>query len=120
MNAQEVANAFTALCKEGKLDEAGTRFWADDVRSIEAMEGPMQIAEGIPALMGKGEWWYGAHDVHSIDVHGPMMNGNQFALRFVMDVTFKETGVRNQMDEVGVYTVVDGKITEERFFYPLG
>lgn len=117
MNTKEVADAFTDLCKAGKLDQAGTSFWAENVRSIEAMEGPMQMAEGIPALMAKGEWWYGAHDIHEIQVHGPMMNGDQFALRFVMDVTFKETGVRSKMDEVGLYTVANGKITEERFFY---
>lgn len=117
MNTHDVATAFTDLCKAGKMDEAGTTFWAENVRSIEAYEGPMQIAEGIPALLGKGEWWYGAHDIHSIEVHGPMMNGDQFALRFVMDITAKETGVRQTMDEVALYTVADGKITEERFFY---
>jgi hypothetical protein len=117
MTTKEVADAFTQLCKEGKLDEAGTTFWADNVKSIEPMEGPMQVAEGIPALLAKGEWWYGAHDIHSLDVHGPMLNGDQFALRFVMDVTVKETGERVKMDEVGLYTVANGKITEERFFY---
>ena len=34
-----------------------------------------------------------------------------------MDMTVKETGARMKMDEVGVYTVKDGKIVEERFFY---
>ena len=117
MTTKDVAEAFTALCKAGKLDEAGTTYWAENVRSIEAMEGPMQVAEGIPALMAKGEWWYGAHDVHDIEVHGPMMNGDQFALRFVMDITVKETGVRHIMDEMALYSVVGDKITEERFFY---
>jgi ketosteroid isomerase-like protein len=32
-------------------------------------------------------------------------------------VTPKATGKRMQMDEVAVYTVRDGKIVEERFFY---
>ena len=117
MTTKDVAEAFTALCKAGKLDEAGITYWAENVRSIEAMEGPMQVAEGIPALMAKGEWWYGAHDVHDIEVHGPMMNGDQFALRFVMDITVKETGVRHIMDEMALYSVVGDKITEERFFY---
>jgi ketosteroid isomerase-like protein len=34
-----------------------------------------------------------------------------------MDVTVKETGQRHTMDEVALYTVEDGKITEERFYY---
>lgn len=32
-------------------------------------------------------------------------------------MTPKESGQRTQMDEVGLYTVRNGKIVEERFFY---
>jgi hypothetical protein len=117
MTIKDLAEDFTALCKAGDLDGAGAKYWAENVRSIEAVDGPMQVAEGIPALTAKGEWWYGAHDIHSIDVHGPYMNADQFAVRFVMDVTFKETGVRSTMDEVAIYTVANDKIVEERFFY---
>jgi ketosteroid isomerase-like protein len=34
-----------------------------------------------------------------------------------MDLTPKATGERITMDEVGLYTIRDGKIVEERFFY---
>jgi ketosteroid isomerase-like protein len=34
-----------------------------------------------------------------------------------MDVTFKPTGERSKMDEVAIYTVADGRIIEERFYY---
>ena len=34
-----------------------------------------------------------------------------------MDVTQRESGNRIKMDEVALYTVKDGKIVEERFFY---
>ena len=40
-------------------------------------------------------------------------------MRFKMDVTIKETGVRQSMDEVGLYTIADGKISEERFYYAM-
>ncbi|WP_348629610.1 SnoaL-like domain-containing protein [Mesorhizobium sp. WSM1497] len=33
------------------------------------------------------------------------------------DITPKATGERVTMDEVGLYTVKNGKITEERFYY---
>ena len=39
------------------------------------------------------------------------------AVIFDMDVTAKQTGQRMQMREIGLYTVRDGKIVEERFFY---
>ena len=45
------------------------------------------------------------------------MNGDQFIVRFKMDLTFKPSGERMQNDEDGLYTVKDGKIVEERFFY---
>jgi ketosteroid isomerase-like protein len=47
---------------------------------------------------------------------GPFLHGDQFAVRFTLDVT-QPNGERTVMEEVGVYTVRDGKITEERFFF---
>ena len=113
----DVADAFAALCTEGKHAEAGAQFWSDDVISIEAMEGPMHVAKGRAAVHGKGEWWYANHEIHSATTEGPFVNGQQFALIFAMDITEKASGKRLQMREIGVYTVKDGKIVEERFLY---
>ena len=52
-----------------------------------------------------------------MEVEGPYLNGDQFAVRMKMDLTVKESGERITMDEIGLYTVKDGKIAEERFFY---
>nr|WP_287213810.1 SnoaL-like domain-containing protein [Mesorhizobium sp.] len=38
-------------------------------------------------------------------------------MRFKFDITPKATGERVSMDEVGLYTVKNGKIAEERFYY---
>jgi ketosteroid isomerase-like protein len=116
MSTTEVANQFTAALKSGKFDEA-ERFWSDDVVSYEAQEGPMHEVRGRAAVHGKGEWWTANHDVHSFEAEGPYVNGDRFALRFRIDVTPKANGQRTQMDEIGLYTVKDGKIVEERFFY---
>lgn len=117
MDVRAIAKDFADRCKAGDLDGAGTTWWSPNIRSIEAMEGPGQIAEGVDAVIAKGEWWYGAHEVHSVTTEGPFVNGDQFALRFDMDLTEKATGKRIQMQEVGLYTVKDGKVVEERFFY---
>ena len=71
---------------------------------------------------GAGRRWYGAHDVHQVSAEGPFLFGDdQFSLVFDMDVTNKESGERMQAKEVGVYTVKDGKIVREEFFYsPMG
>lgn len=117
MSTQAIADDLVALCKAGKFDEAGEKYWADNVVSIEAMPGDMQRVQGKDAARGKGEWWAGAHEVHSSEVEGPYVNGDQFVVRFKMDLTQKESGQRMQMDEMAVYTVKDGKIAEEKFFY---
>ena len=84
--------------------------------SVEAM-GENRQANGKPAVKAKGEWFMKNHDIHGVQVEGPYVNGDQFAVRFKMDMTFKETGNRSTMDEVGLYTIRDGKIAEERFLY---
>ena len=116
-DTKSIADDFTAMCKSGDLDAAGKKYWASNVVSLEPMGGDMARAEGIDALRAKGEWWYGAHDIHSVDVSGPCVNGDQFTVGFKMDITNKESGVRMQMEETALYTVADGKIVEERFFY---
>ncbi len=117
MSAADIASDFTALCAAGKGEEAGDKYWADDVVSIEAMDGPMREVRGKAAVVGKSEWWFANNTVHGLEVKGPFVNGDQFAVHFHLDVTPKETGQRMQMDEVGLYTVRNGKVVEERFFY---
>ena len=114
MDTREVAEAFTALLREGK--DAGEAFWHEDVSSIEPA-GDMRAVHGIEAVRGKGAWWYANHDVHGFEVEGPYVNDDQFALHMRIDVTVKATGQRLQMVEVGLYTVQDAKVVEERFFY---
>jgi ketosteroid isomerase-like protein len=113
---KQVGEAFVAALQNG--DEAAAQaFWSDDIVSVEAMEGPMRELKGRAAVQGKGEWWYANNEVHDVKTKGPFVNGDQFAVEFYMDITGKADGQRVQMHEVGLYTVKDGKIVEERFFY---
>ena len=117
MDTRELAQAFVDLLKANKHEEAAQTFNSPDIVSREAMDGPMAEVRGTEAVKAKSDWWYGAHEIHSSESFGPYVHGDQFAVRFAIDVTYKETGQRMQMDEVGLYTVQDGKIVEERFFY---
>jgi len=116
MNTHDVAIAFTALCARGAFEDAGAQFWAEDVVSLEPMEGDMARLTGRAAVTGKSDWWYANHTVHRADVEGPFVHGDQFAVLFDIDVTPKD-GDRVQMREIGLYTVRDGRIAEERFFF---
>jgi ketosteroid isomerase-like protein len=113
---RDIADGFTALCKAGKSDEAGATYWSQDVVSLEATPGDMQRTEGLDAVRGKGEWWAANHEIHGFETEGPFVNGDQFAVVFRVDVTFKLTGERTKMDEIAVYTVAGGKVVEERFY----
>lgn len=117
MTIQDIAADLVALCKAGDFATPGEKYWADDVVSLEAMPGDMARVQGKDAVRGKGEWWAANHEVHGAEVTGPYINGDQFAVGFKMEVTPKATGERITMDEVALYTVKDGKIVEERFFY---
>ncbi|MFC4291586.1 SnoaL-like domain-containing protein [Sphingorhabdus arenilitoris] len=114
---QDIAKDFVQMCKKGQFDEAGEKYWAANVVSLEPMEGEMARAEGLDAVKAKGEWWNNSHEVHSFSAGDPVVNGDQFIVEFEMDVTNKDSGERMQMQEQALYTVADGKIVEERFFY---
>jgi hypothetical protein len=58
----------------------------------------------------------GTPTMKSVKTEGPYVHGHQFVVRFSMDITPKGES-RMTMDEVGLYTVMEGKIVEERFFY---
>jgi ketosteroid isomerase-like protein len=113
---QEVAQDLVAMLKQGQFDESGEKYWAEDVVSLEPMEGEMAEIRGKAGVKAKGDWWTANHEVHDVLVEGPYVHGDQFVVRFKMDLTPKGGG-RTTMDEVGVYTIRDGKIAEERFFY---
>jgi len=117
MTSAETAKAFTDMLKAGDHQGAAAAFNAPDIVSLEAMDGPMARVEGTEAVKAKGEWWYANHEIHSAASHGPFMHGDQFAVLFDMDVTQKQNGERMQMKEIGLYTVKDGKIVEEKFYY---
>jgi len=114
MDTRETAQAFAAMLREGK--DAGEAFWHEDVSSIEAMGGSPAV-HGKEAVTAKGAAWYAAHEVHGFEVDGPYVNDDQFALHMHMDITVRATGQRIKFLEVGLYTVQDGKVVEERFFY---
>jgi len=58
--------------------------------------------------------------VHQVEVSGPYPNQDRFAVRFLFDVTNKPSGKRMKMDEIGLFSVRNDKITREEFFYTGG
>lgn len=119
MSVNDVAARYVELCKAGKYHECLEELFAEDAVSVEAFAPPGtdRTSDGLRAIRAKGEWWGNNHEVHSGEVYGPYPNGDRFAVRFVFDVTFKPTGKRQAMDEIGLFTVKGDKIIREEFFY---
>ncbi len=117
-----VGQQIADLCREGKNQEAIRELYADDIVSIEAMamEDMPARMEGKEAILGKNQWWSDNHEVHSGEVLGPFPHGDRFILLFRYDVTQKASGQRFQMEEAGLFTVANGKVAQEEFFYDMG
>jgi ketosteroid isomerase-like protein len=114
-STQEIGKQFVEALQNGD-EKAAQKFWSEDVVSREPMDGPMAELKGRKSVEGKGQWWYDNHEVNEMKAMGPFVHGDQFAVEFYVDVTVKADGQRRKMHEVGLYTVKDGKIVEERFF----
>jgi len=121
MTTQEIANELVSLCSKGKFMEAVQALYSPDIVSVEAAPGPDGAREvkGIDAVRGKGVWWMENHEIHNTSVEGPLVAASHFCVRFKLDVTFKPTGKRMEMDELGIYEVKGGKIVREEFFYSM-
>ena len=117
MSIHELAADFMKLMIEDDA-EGYQAYWSDGIVSLEPQEGPMARVEGREALLQKHAWWDANTEVHSTTMQGPYVFGDQFAVRFTIDVTMD--GNRSKTSEIGLYTVKDGKIVEERFFYGHG
>jgi ketosteroid isomerase-like protein len=120
-----VGKKLVEMCKEGKFKAALDAVYSPNIVSIEAGAPPNQSArsEGLDAVKGKADWWEANHDVHGVEVEGPYPHGDRFIVRFKLDVTAKAgpmAGKRFTMDEAALYTVKDGKVVHEEFFYTMG
>lgn len=121
----EVGKKLVQLCRQGKPMEAINTLYAPNIVSIEAQSSPSTPArmEGLAAIKGKAEWWEKNHEVHRAQADGPWPHGDRFIVHFNYEVTAKVgpmAGKRMTLDEAALYTVKNGKIVQEEFFYHMG
>lgn len=112
----EIGADIVAMFNRGELRQIEDKYWAPTVESIEGV-GVGQGWRGRDAVVGKNQWWMADHVMHAGSAEGPYVGSTGFAIRFLLDVEAKSTGDRGWMQEVGVYTVKDGKIIREEFMY---
>jgi ketosteroid isomerase-like protein len=124
-STMEIGKRLVDLCRQGKEREAMEALYAPNIVSIEAMSSPAMPArtDGIDAVRAKAEGWEKNNEVHSRRAEGPWPHGDRFIVHFNYDITAKAgpmAGKRMAIDEAALYTVKDGRIVQEEFFYHMG
>lgn len=121
-SVNEIGHALVDHCRKGENAQAIAAFYSPDIVSVEAVSMPGFPAEvrGVDAVLAKNRAWVESHHVHEAAVHGPFPHGDRFAVLFTYDITNKQTNLRNKMEEVALFTVENGKIVREEFFYQTG
>jgi ketosteroid isomerase-like protein len=116
---EAIAKDLVSKCRKGDFESVKHDHYADDVESIEAMSMPDKpaVVHGLKAVLAKGKEWAENTEVHKMEVSDALVSDNEFAVRFTMDATCKQTKQRSKMSELAIYEVRNGKIIRERFVY---
>jgi hypothetical protein len=113
MGPDEVGGALVAMFNAGKLAEIENNFWSPEIVSC---EGSAKLEwRGRPAVEAKNNWWLSENEILGATAEGPFVGATSFAVRFKMQVRAKASGTVSNFEEVGVYTVHNGKIVREEF-----
>jgi hypothetical protein len=117
MTTQEVATRLVELCREGQYMEAAQELYSPHIISIEPDGTPHPKVQGMEAIAKKGEAWRKMVDeIQSSFISDPIVAENFFSVTMKSTVRMKDQSVIN-MEELCVYTVADGKVVQDQFFY---
>ena len=111
---REVGEKLVALANAGKFREVEEQLWSPNIVSI---EGFGQAFHGRKAVEAKNRGWYEQNEVAGFAAEGPFVGATGFAIKMKIQVREKATGKITDMNEIGVYTVLNGKIVQEEFMY---
>ncbi|MUU78334.1 nuclear transport factor 2 family protein [Winogradskyella endarachnes] len=119
MNTWGVARKWKEMCEQGKSLECINELYADNVVSKEMPGMPGEKITGKQNVWNKNkEWLDNVEKIHCSSISAPLVAGNHFSSKMKFDLTFKDRG-RQQMEEIAVFEVKDGKITSEQFLYTI-
>lgn len=119
MTTEEIAKALVEGCRTGQETANLDRLYAADAVSVEAFDmGNGRETRGLDGLKRKHVWWDAEMVVTYSEVSDPFPHGpDRFAVIFKASGHAKSDPKTWDMEEVAIYTVVDGKIVREEFFY---
>jgi hypothetical protein len=113
----DIANRLVELCRAGEYEQAQEELYSEDALSIEPPQSQgLQSVKGLEEIKKKGRSFQDMVEaIHSTEITGPVIAGNNFSIGLILDITLKGMG-RQQMAEICVYEVKDGKVVKEQFF----
>jgi hypothetical protein len=117
---EDIAREYTTMLREGQFAAAGDRYWACDISSIDPVvvgAAPRASVRGKHAASQKCAARFAGTCIDELAIDGPFITGNQFALFVDVVLVDSATGTRRPFSEIALFTVRDGQIAEERFFY---
>ena len=120
MSVRTVAEKWMELCGQGKHFEFMHAYYAPEMVSVEG-DGREFVGKG--PVIHKSEVFQGNNTIHSQDLRGPFFCGDagasagRFAVYIALEYSSKAGGPRSRQEEIGLYTVKDGIVTREEFFY---
>lgn len=120
MKLQEIAEACVRYWRQSNWLEPVRRFYATEAVSIEPTPWrsiPSEVV-GREAILKKYDWVGGVLIHHSTHVDGPYFGANgQFSVRLEIDCTATIDGRRRVLGEIGLFSVRDGQVVREEYFY---
>jgi len=118
MTVEQVATRLVNYCRHEQFSLAHKELYADDAVSIEPFEVPgfEKETRGLSALAEKDKKFNAmVESRYGTTVSEPLIAGNAFSFVLTMDIKLKGRD-REQLTELCVYTVKDGRIISEQFF----
>ncbi|MEM1381804.1 MAG: SnoaL-like domain-containing protein [Pseudomonadota bacterium] len=125
---KRVAKALVENCRNDRDEQNLNDLYADHAESVEAfaMPGDDRVKKGLDAIRAKHEWWRSNMEVLPSDLtpeqmaEGPFYNGDdKFSVIFRLKAKDRNSGQVMDMLETATYTVEDGKVVREEFFYAM-
>lgn len=113
-NPEAVGQALVEMFNRAQFEQIEAKFWSP---AIESIEGFGMAWKGRAAVESKNADWMSKNTIRGASAEGPYVGATGFAVKFRMEVEDKATTKRTIMEEVGVYTIKNGKIIREEFMY---
>ncbi|WP_223654159.1 nuclear transport factor 2 family protein [Hymenobacter psoromatis] len=117
MTTQQLADRLVHLCRQGLNAQARAELYADTAVSLKPENGTFRPVRGLEAIQAEGAAFLNlVETMHELVVSAPLLGERYFSVAMQMDMTLRGPG-RQQVSEICVYQVADGKIVQEQFFF---